>query len=214
MAKESLRVDPDRKLHDQLLAGDPTARALVASEVLPGVSSRISGYRIASHTDEQVVQDAVTDAFFEYVDDPQAFDPDKASLEAFLRLAAYRNLLNAINKIKSRKKNESAVELDASHRNVSWEEEVIARDERSVLLSQIPGETLEEKLAHILPEAEDRAICLLMLGGERGTDAFAEVLGLSGDAEAVRRDVKRHKDRVTKVLQRFGKRLTHDDSEA
>jgi len=213
LAKESLRVDLGRMLHDRLIAGDPTARALIASEMLPAVYERLSGYRIAYRVDDQIVQDAVTDAFFEYADYPEAFDPDRSSLEAYLRMAAYRNLQNSKEKVETQKKNETAVELDPSNRNVSWEEEFIANDERTFILSQIPGKTLEEKLAHILPDKPDQVICLLMLGGERDSAFFAEVLGLSGDTETVRRDVKRHKDRVTKVLQRFGKRLSHDDPE-
>lgn len=208
LADESIR-DAGESLHDRLIAGDPTAPALIAEQLLPPIHGSVSRYRAARFWDEQVINDAVVDAYLDYIENPGCFKPASGSLEAFLRLAAFRNLINFIDKEATRKKYEKAVELEHAERNDSWEEQILAQDERRTILSKIPGETTEEKLAHILPDSLDQSLCLLMLGGERDTESFAELLGFAPDDPIVRREVKRHKDRITKVLQRFGKKL-HD----
>jgi hypothetical protein len=201
-----------QRLHERLVAGDPTAQARVAEEILPGILETFGRYRIARRSDEQLVTDAVVDAFVDYVERPAAFDPAKLNLPAFLRLAAHRNLLNLREKHATQRKYEKAVELAHADRNDIWEEELIERDERDTLLARIPGDTLAEKVASILPELTDQNLCMLMLEGERETSVFAELLGLSGAPEDVRREVKRHKDRIAKVLGRYRKNLHHGDA--
>ena len=213
MAGEAKERIPEHRLHESLLSGDPTAQSRIAEEVLPDVLAQLGSYLIAQRSDEQLVLDAVVDAFFDYVDRPSSFEPAKQGLPAFLRLAAYRNLLNLREKNAIKKKYEKAVELAHPERNDSWEEEVIERDERNALLACIPGRTLLEKVGSILPDLTDQSLCMLMLEGERETAVFAELLGLTGPTEDVRREVKRQKDRITKVLQRFGKTLHHGDPE-
>jgi DNA-directed RNA polymerase specialized sigma24 family protein len=202
------------RLHESLLAGDPTAQSRIAEEILPGVSEQLSRYRIAQRTDEQLAADAVVDAFIDYVERPASFDPRKLSLPAFLRLAAHRNLLNLRQKPAVQKKYEKAVELASPDRNEDWEEELIERDERHALLARIPGGSLAEKVAAILPDLTDQSLCMLMLEGERETAVYADLLGLSGEPEQLRREVKKQKDRITKVLQRYRKDLHHGGAES
>ena len=59
-----------------------------------------------------------------------------------------------------------------------------------------------------LLDPRDRQILALRLQGERRTEAFAEILGLSYlPIEAQRREVKRAKDRIDKILRRHGGRV-------
>jgi hypothetical protein len=144
----------------------------------------------------------VVDAYFEYVAAHARFDPAKLDLFGYLLMAADRNFRNAQQKESTRRKYENAVELRAPDRNAQVDE-LAERDERGRRLSLIPGASLQEKVEHILPDPADQRICMLMLKGERKTEAFACALGLSGEAGLIRREVKRRKDRIGKILQRF-----------
>jgi RNA polymerase sigma-70 factor (ECF subfamily) len=65
----------------------------------------------------------------------------------------------------------------------------------------------EEDLMSLLQDPKDRQILALRLRGERSTEAFAEILGISHlPTDAQRREVKRAKDRIDKVLRRKGGR--------
>lgn len=58
-----------------------------------------------------------------------------------------------------------------------------------------------------LSDPRDQQILALRLQGERRTEAFAEILGISHlPIEAQRREVKRIKDRIDKILRRHGGR--------
>jgi RNA polymerase sigma-70 factor (ECF subfamily) len=59
----------------------------------------------------------------------------------------------------------------------------------------------------LLQDPTDRQILALRLQGERRTEAFAELLGISHLPIGVqRREVKRAKDRIDKILRRKGGR--------
>jgi hypothetical protein len=65
----------------------------------------------------------------------------------------------------------------------------------------------EEDMMGLLQDAKDRQILALRLQGERRTAAFAEILGVSHlSIEVQRREVKRAKDRIDKILRRRGGR--------
>jgi hypothetical protein len=59
----------------------------------------------------------------------------------------------------------------------------------------------------LLQDSKDRQILSLRLQGERRTEVFAAVLGISNlPIEVQRREVKRTKDRIDKILRRQGGR--------
>jgi uncharacterized UPF0160 family protein len=207
--------EPDFKvrsnqLHELLIQGDPTATAVIAEEILPEIMAQLARRREAKGTDEQILYDAVYDAFFEYTDKPDRFKAAKSSLIAFLALAAHRNLLNAQKSARRRTKREKSVEVLAAAGNSSLVEDIDDQDECQSLLSLIPGNSLEEKIAGLVTDAVDRRICELMFQGERSTAEFAKVAGLAGDAATLAKEIKRRKDRITKVLERTGARLRHE----
>lgn len=68
--------------------------------------------------------------------------------------------------------------------------------------------TLLGRVAEEFPDPVDRQVISLMLAGERRTVAFSNVLGLQALSQREQqRAVKRHKDRITKRLQRLGGKL-------
>ena len=197
-------------LHELLVHGDPTATALIAEEILPEVMSQLRCRKEAKGCDEQVLFDAMYDGFFEYTNKPDQFQVTKSSLLAFLTLAAHRNLLNSRRSARTRLKYEKSVEVPPAAGNSSLEEEnVDRRDEQQWLLSLVPGNSLDEKIASLLTDPVDQRICKLMLQGERSTAEFTKITGLTGDVKKLAAEIKRRKDRITKALERAGARLRH-----
>jgi RNA polymerase sigma-70 factor, ECF subfamily len=89
----------------------------------------------------------------------------------------------------------AAVELDPTAGNILQQEETGALQRQ------------QEGMMQRLSDPRDRQILALRLQGERRTEAFAEILGLSDlPIEAQRREVKRAKDRIDKILRRHGGR--------
>ena len=89
----------------------------------------------------------------------------------------------------------STVELDPVVGNLLQQEEDTQRHQR------------EEYLVNLLQDPKDRQILALRLQGERRTEAFAAILGISHlPSEDQSREVKRAKDRIDKVIRRNGGR--------
>ena len=68
-----------------------------------------------------------------------------------------------------------------------------------------------DALAELFEDPVDRELAALMIDGERCTEKFAALLGITDlPASQQRKTVKRHKDRIMKILQRRGrKRFGH-----
>lgn len=67
---------------------------------------------------------------------------------------------------------------------------------------------LWKKAEQAVDDSRDRNALLLIMDGERSTDAFAQALEIEGLPKTERqRQVKRHRDRLLKSLRRLGQRL-------
>lgn len=201
-----LSRDFGEQVHQRLLQGDPTAPSEVILAYLEPLTQRLR-QRFPDVKDEAIIQDAVTDALFQYVKSPGQFDPGKSSLSSYLTMAARGDLLNAL--ARERRRAGRQVPLEA------------------VAEGALPGNTLREdeqpeastdeqmaasKLMHCVlqqvPDLRDREILELMLAGERKTTRYAGVLQIEDRSEPEQRTiVKRHKDRLKKRLHRLGVRL-------
>jgi RNA polymerase sigma-70 factor (ECF subfamily) len=122
-------------------------------------------------------------------------------LDRFLRMASRRNVMNLLRGEARRRAREeiahgnvsTAVELDPTAGNTLQQEET-----RELQRQQ-------EDMMQRLSDPRDQQILALRLQGERRTEAFAEILGISHlPIEAQRREVKRTKDRIDKILRRRG----------
>jgi RNA polymerase sigma-70 factor (ECF subfamily) len=68
---------------------------------------------------------------------------------------------------------------------------------------------LWQKIEQVVENERDRLALALILDGERSTDVLADALGIRVDTQLERqRAVKRHRDRLLKVLERLGERLS------
>jgi DNA-directed RNA polymerase specialized sigma24 family protein len=187
------------ELHGRLLAGDRTASEEVIRLLHASLTQEVSAQ--FRHTDQHIIWDGVIDAVLDYCARPQQFDAERGvSLKRFLRLAARRNIVNILRGEQRRKVREevaghawavSSVELDPAAGNLLQQEEATQRQRQQVALTQA------------LQNPHDQQLLALRLQGVRRTKAFAEVLGITHlPIEAQRREVKRAKDRIDKILRR------------
>lgn len=187
-------------LHRRLCNGDRTASEEIASLLLSPLVQNVS--RKFPRMDEHTIWDGVTDAILDYCARPDQFDTARAvPLDRFLYTAAWRNTANSLRGETRRKAREEkagdayaefAVELDPAAGNLLQEENVRRQQQQRELMS-------------ILQDLKDRQIMALRLQGERRTEAFAKILEISHlPMDAQRREVKRAKDRIDKILRRKG----------
>jgi DNA-directed RNA polymerase specialized sigma24 family protein len=150
-----------------------------------------------------MLYEAVTDAFLDYCARPQRFNESRGvPLASFLLMTSKRNMLNLLRRETRRKAHEeqaaqayarSTVELDPVAGNLLQQEETAHQQ--------------KEDFMDLLQDPKDRQILSLRLQGERRTEVFAAVLGISNlPIEVQRREVKRTKDRIDKILRRQGGR--------
>jgi DNA-directed RNA polymerase specialized sigma24 family protein len=175
------------------LSDDPTAPGRFAAIVLPALEADLA--RQFPRVDPEILTDAADTAVATVLRNPAVYNPDKATLAAFLRLVARRDLLNLIR-----------AERRHQRRRIPWESVELScpdgnEEEDTAVLADYPA---IQAVIDALCET-DRRVLELMLDGERQTLAFAEVLGLADrSATEVADAVKRVKDRIKARLKRAG----------
>jgi hypothetical protein len=189
-------------LHQRLTDGDVTAPAEIAEFFLPLVVYKLR-QRFPNLYDHHLVDMAADDAFLSYFQHPQQYNPLQLSLVKYLIMSAWGDLLNLLHKSQHLgfPNKTQFVELDASAQEYKTEvkDESLSVEEQAFILAS-PVWTLLEQL---LPDVTDREIALLMLEGIRDTNEYARTLGISHLPKANQEtEVKRHKDRIKKTLQR------------
>jgi len=186
-------------LHRRLLNGDLTASAEIAELLLPLVVRSLQRRHPNLH-DPHLAETAADDAVLSYLRRPDQFDPSLLPLDRYLIMSARGDLLNLLRKDRSAGPAE-IVELDRPDREYGADvrDESLGVEEQ-VLMQASPVWPL---LAELLPNPVDREIALLMLENVRETAEYARILGVDGRVrEEQEAEVKRHKDRIKKVLRR------------
>jgi RNA polymerase sigma-70 factor, ECF subfamily len=188
-------------LHERVLQGDPVAPADVFQTFIEPLLN-ILEREMACDPEEANV--SAVDAVFSYLREPERYDHKRGRLSTYLTQAAKHRVRDHRRSASARARREqdfaSVVELQAT----SPKEEL----ERSVEV----GLVLKRLEEHV-PEGRDREALRLLLWGERSSERWAEVLGLTSlPTDERRREVKRHRDRLMKFLERFGKEDPDDES--
>jgi RNA polymerase sigma-70 factor (ECF subfamily) len=189
-----------KTIHRRILGGDKVAPAELAEEVLPLLERHV---RASQKTrDADMIADAAVDAVMAYVKKPKNYDPSKRSLLGYLRMAAMGDLLNRRAK-EGRRRDRApggmahAVELDVSS------------GKKSVDFPQTTDDCVDPTHARVMAlfnTEQDRLMAGMIIDSERSTAKFAAVLGITGRPIEEQRDiVKKHKDRLKKVLRRRGR---------
>ena len=193
------------EIHARLLVGDPTASAEFA-EIALAPLKRALGSIFRSVRDDALLNDAAVDAYMEYVKAPQRYDPQQSSLFSFLKLAAKRDLQNALRKNKkfqlARSLEEEGVELSVISGNKPIR--VSRHDQKeSEIVTKIDSQERVRHIFTVVQEPRDRAVLKLLMDGERDTSAFALALGISHLSKREREHrVKQCKDRLIKYVKR------------
>lgn len=149
------------------------------------------------HADEDARHTAAEDALLDLIRDPARYDPAKATLRGYLRMAARRDLGHVADKERRHhvgRKSSEFVELAAgpgnSHPNAPADD-----------LPSFDAPHLAAEIDSF--DADERAVFEAMREGARATAEFAAALGLGHLSPDDQFDaVKRVKDRIKKRLQR------------
>ena len=195
-------------IHQRVLQEDVTAFAELCELALPHLvqflEKRYPQMDSASH------ETVAIDSLLDYQSKADQYDFKKISLYAYLRMAARRDMLNAIEKTNRFESRLADIEnpfiqnqmlTEASpHEHTGIDEWLI--DNTDLSLSEIM-KSLDSEL-----DEHEKKVFMLMLDGVRDTEAYAKVLGLEKlDKPTQQIEVKRTKDRLVKKLRRFGQRI-------
>jgi RNA polymerase sigma-70 factor (ECF subfamily) len=203
--------DDGLRLVQRLLDGDPVATSDFAVAYLHAI---VRSLRISNATpDQAVVETAAEDAIWSFITRPSQYDPSRMTILAYLSMAARQDLKNLLRAEQRHTRNradwgrrDDDVELFDPLENVQGSEldDPARMAELHEAIAQKMAE-LKERVAAVdanLTHNEVEAL-LLVIDGERKTERFAEVLGLTHLPLAEqRREVKRFKDRMGKRLVR------------
>jgi RNA polymerase sigma-70 factor (ECF subfamily) len=195
-------------MHRRLLEGDPTASSDVAVAYLEPLVRALSVTGIRA--DDHDYQTAVEDALLSYIKGPGKYDPSRAPLATYLRMAArsdLKNLQAKATRYTGHTRTIEDVELSPAHRNSLHDTE--SNPESLVIL----GETIRERAErNTVPVAvmngltpQEKAVLDLMRSGERRTSFYVDALGIEEwPAAEQRAEVKRIKDRLKVRIKRAG----------
>lgn len=160
-------------------------------------------YSKATRADDALAMEATNDAFWGYYRNPATFNPLENTLKRFLEIAAERDLQNILQKNEkySRKQNlPDNVELEEKFWNSIRKDKNSADSE--IIHSELT-EIVNKELANNFDNEVDILLAKMVLSKEREYNSFAEILNIDHLPTNVQtREVKKHKDRIKKVLQR------------
>ncbi len=195
--------------HQRMVRGDPTAFAELCETALPHLVAFLQAN--FPQQDAHLHETIAIDLLLDYQESPRQYDPARLSLFAYLRMAARRDMLNAIDREQRRISHladleDPAVEFQMLQRN-SVQDDVLL-DEWLAQHTRLSREEILRTLQAELDPVEEQ-ILLLMVENVRSTERYAAVMGLDGlDQKAQQRKVKQAKDRLLKKLRRFGVRVS------
>jgi RNA polymerase sigma-70 factor (ECF subfamily) len=193
-------VAEELALHQRVVAGDPVASADVFQAFMDPITEALCRDLQCSEDD---AHDSGIDAVLEYVEQPTRFSSGKGRLSTYLMDIAKKRAIDRIRSSSSRQRRDegyaAVVELQAANPKETMEVAIEAKE-------------LWLKVEAAVPDERDRQAIGLILSGERSADAFAEVIGVTAASPLeVRRLVKQQRDRLVKVLERLGARMSDDD---
>lgn len=198
--------EKDKEILHLLHLGDDLAFAKFCEDYYAAVYSALCNFNnFICREDETLIADVVTDVFLKFSANPGRYNPEKSSLERFLIMDAEGDLKNAWEKRKRQNKNLlRSVELEENYGNRAMEHHTPLEN----LIRKEDSKVLEKVLLELFSSESDIAIAGLMLAGERRTGEYARLLQIEHlETEEQRKEVKRNKDRIDKVIQRKLKRV-------
>jgi RNA polymerase sigma-70 factor (ECF subfamily) len=186
-------------LHQRVLAADPIAPADLCAHL---VEPLISAIQHDLGCDAEYARDSAIDALFDYLNSPAAYKQEKGRLCTFLVQVAKHKAIDRIRARSAQARRErefgSLVEVREPAPNEQMERSAEAQE-------------LWQRIEQVVQDDRDRLALALILDGERSTETIAEALGVQGLTTLERqREVKRHRDRLLKTLERLGGKLRNE----
>lgn len=189
------------ELHEALLRREPTAAARLAERLVPALRARFSG-REAIARDPHGVTEAIDEVIIAYLSEPTRFDSTRGlDLVGYLAMAVRGDLANAQRSANRDRARRADFDVELALEGGNTEEEALDR------LDPLdrPAEELAAARAELANlDERDRRLLALMADGVRATAAYAAVLEIGHlPREDQAREVKRHKDRLNRHLERW-----------
>jgi RNA polymerase sigma-70 factor (ECF subfamily) len=187
------------------LAHHPTASDELADAYLESLVVWLG--EIHPNVAEEIRVEAAEDAVLALIRNPESYSPMLQTLEVYLRMSARGDMLNALAKEQRRKKHEapcdSVEDLVEAGKHKGHDDDpalsLRVAEESQNTLNSIP-DSVRQRLSET-----DLCALQLVLDGERRNTVFAELYGLLHlSADEQTRTVRRHKDRLKKMLKRAG----------
>ncbi|WP_163865023.1 sigma-70 family RNA polymerase sigma factor [Myxococcus eversor] len=188
-------------LHAKVLQGDVATPVFVLRAFMDSIIHVVTREMPCQRED---AHDAAVDAVFDYLKNPERFDPLRSRLSTYLTQAAKKGVLDQHRSTKKRGLRE---------RKYAGEFELTLRPPNEAMEATVEARRLVERMERSGLSPRDQQFLRLVLQGESSTERLAEALslGLLPEDER-RRQVKRHRDRLMKRLQRLGKDNVDDDT--
>ncbi|HLH22128.1 MAG TPA: hypothetical protein VK066_06375 [Chloroflexota bacterium] len=196
-------------LHQRLLDGDPVASSDLAGAYLDWLATWLT--HVNPHDEPHMCNTAAEDAILGLIKRPEAYNPAKLGLEAYLRMAAKRDLQNL--RSRERRHSQHRADLAAVELSPRAGKYLSDADEDPARIVERREEDMANatELAPRLEAArdglsdEEAAALELLRQGKRETPPYAAALGITHLPLAEqRRQVKRVKDKLKKRLERAG----------
>lgn len=193
-------------LHVRMLAEDPVVFDEVYTRYAPALEAHIRAYITTKQLFlpgddlEEVIADAITDAFVGYHKNPGAYKQHLRSLRGYLQMSALGDF-----------KNRFSSALKTASKTVQFDEEdwnIIADGRFDPVAAAEADEaikTVQAFAASLVDSDEDRIVMDLLLQSEKKTEIFAKALGIAHLSE------KDQRSAVNKIKGRLSKRLKRSD---
>jgi len=192
------------ELHQLILIGDDIALSKLYDLYGEEIAKKLkTWYSLAARIDVSLIYTAVNEAFWGYFRNPLTFNPEKSNLLRFLEIAAERDLQNILAKEEKyliAKKAPADVELEEIFWNSLIQDHTSADGELIIneMMAQVNG-----ILGNYFRTDQDIKLAKLVISQERETKYFALILQIEDwSNEEQKMEVKRHKDRIKKTLER------------
>jgi RNA polymerase sigma-70 factor (ECF subfamily) len=188
------------KLHERVLQGDPVVPVDIYRAFMPPILKILESEMSCNPED---AHDSAIDAVLSYLRTPERYDPHRARLSTYLTQAAKKRAMDRRRSTEARSRREH---------DFAGVVEVQARPPKEVLEKFVEARLAAQRLDGLGLDEREREFLRLVIQGERSTGMLAKVLGLDSLPEdEQRREVKRHRDRLMKMLERLGKKEDPDD---
>ncbi|HLW00261.1 MAG TPA: hypothetical protein VKT82_16460 [Ktedonobacterales bacterium] len=199
--------------HQRLLAYDDSTAPAEMAEWLYEALMRETYARVCatavggvSSVDTALVEEAVGQALLDYLEGPERYDPELASLQRYLVMAAHRDFQNMSQKEARQTRSQRYLTLLTPEQ----EEPDLIDEQQDIdrVIARIDAENLWLQVQAYFPDPIERQIVGLLVDRVRSSQPYVQLLGLthlSADEQA--EAVKRVKDRLARRLRRIGENL-------